>query len=79
MMNRDSEAKGFKQLEFEDKDLIMFTMTDLRLEKNKEKVHIVISLKRKMQTELLTTYLPTLLLLIIIIIMIIMSESVNDQ
>ena len=65
MMNRDSEAKGFKQLEFEDKDLIMFTMTDLRLEKNKEKVHMVISLKRKIQTELLTTYLPTLLLLII--------------
>ena len=62
-MNRDSEAKGFKQMEFEDKDLIMFTMTDLRLVKNKEKVHMVISLKRKIQTELLTTYLPTLLLL----------------
>ena len=78
-MNRDSEPKGFKQLEFNDKDLIMFTITDLRLEKSKEQVHMVISLKRKIQTELLTTYLPTLLLLIIIIIMIIMSESVNDQ
>ena len=65
MMNRDSEAKGFKQLEFNDKDLIMFTITDLRLEKSKEQVHMVISLKRKIQTELLTTYLPTLLLLII--------------
>ena len=64
-MNRGSEAKGFKQLEFNDKDLIMFTITDLRLEKSKEQVHMVISLKRKIQTELLTTYLPTLLLLII--------------
>ena len=64
MMNKDSEAKGFEQLEFDDKDLIMFTITDLKLEKNKEQVHMVISLKRKIQTEMLTTYLPTLLLLI---------------
>ena len=64
-MNRDSEAKGFKQLEFDDKDLIMFSITDLRLEKRTEQVHMVISLKRKIQMELLTTYLPTLLLLII--------------
>ena len=64
MMNRDSEAKGFKQLKFDDKDPIMFTISDLRLEKSKEQVHMVISLKRKIQTELLTTYLPTLLLLI---------------
>ena len=64
-MNKDSEAKGFKQLEFDDKDLIMFSITDLRLEKRKEQVHMVISLKRKIQMELLTTYLPTLLLLII--------------
>ena len=63
MMNRDNEAKGFKQLEFDDKDLIMFTITDLRLEKRKEQVHMVISLKRKIQMELLTTYLPILLLL----------------
>ena len=63
-MNKDNEAKDFKQLEFDDKDLIMFTITDLRLEKRKEQVHMVINLKRKIQTELLTTYLPTLLLLI---------------
>ena len=62
-MNRDSEAKSFKQLEFDDKDLIMFTITDLRLEKRTEQVHMVISLKRKIQMELLTTYLPSLLLL----------------
>ena len=62
-MNKDSEAKVFKQLEFNDKDLIMFTITDLRLHKKKKQVHLVINLKRKIQTELLTTYLPTLLLL----------------
>ena len=41
MMNKDNEAKGFKQLEFDDKDLVMFTITDLRLEKKKEQVHMV--------------------------------------
>ena len=65
MMNKDGTAKDFKQLEFDDKDLIMFTITDLRLENRNEQVHMVISLKRKIQTEMLTTYLPTLLLLII--------------
>ena len=64
MMNKDNEAKDFKQLEFNDKDLIMFTITDLKLEKRKDQVHMVINLKRKIQSELLTTYLPTVLLLI---------------
>ena len=64
-MNRESEAKDFKQLGFEDKDLVMFTITDLKLENSKDQVHMKISLKRKIQTEILTTYLPTLLLLAI--------------
>ena len=64
-MNRDDEPKYFQQLKSNDKDLVMFTITDLRLEKRKEQVHMVITLKRKIQTELLTTYVPTLLLLII--------------
>ena len=64
MRDKDGKAKDFKQLESEDKDLIMFTITDLKLEQKKDQVHMVISLKRKIQTELLTTYLPTLLLLI---------------
>ena len=62
-MNKDNEAKDFKQLGFEDKDLIMFTITNMELKKKVEQVHMVINLKRKIQTELLTTYLPTLLLL----------------
>ena len=64
-MNSDSEATDFLQLDSDDKDMTMFTMTDLELLKIKEQVHMVISLKRKIQMELLTTYLPTLLLLTI--------------
>ena len=64
MRNLDSEPKDFKELGFSDKDMTMFTMTDLRLEKIKEQVHMMITMKRKIQMELLTTYLPTLLLLI---------------
>ena len=62
-MNRDDEPKNFQQLKSNDKDLVMFTITDLKLENSKDQVHMVISLKRKIQTEMLTTYLPTLLLL----------------
>ena len=65
MVNKSSGAKVFEMLEPEDKDLIMFTITDLRLEKSSQQVHMVLSLKRKVQTEMLTTYLPTLLLLAI--------------
>ena len=65
MFNKDSKAKDFMKLDFDDKDLIMFTITDLRLENRTGLVHMVISLKRKIQTEMLTTYLPTLLLLAI--------------
>ena len=65
IMNRDGEAKDFKQLVYNDKDLVMFFITDLKLENSKDQVHMKISLKRKIQTEMLTTYLPTLLLLAI--------------
>ena len=63
MFNRGGEANDFKQLDYDDKDLTMFIITDLGLEKRKDQVHMLIKLKRKIQTELLTTYLPTLLLL----------------
>ena len=64
-MNRGGKPKSFRQLQSNDKDLVMFYITDLRLEKMEEQVHMVINLKRKIQTELLTTYVPTVLLLII--------------
>ena len=65
MMNKDSEATDFVDLGARDTDMTMFTMTNLELVKMKEQVHMVISLKRKIQMELLTTYFPTLLLLTI--------------
>ena len=65
MVNKSSIAKLFKTLELDDKDLIMFTITNLDLEKRSQQVHMVLTLKRKVQTEMLTTYLPTMLLLAI--------------
>ena len=65
MVNKSSIAKLFKTLELDDKDLIMFTITNLNLEKRSQQVHMVLTLKRKVQTEMLTTYLPTMLLLAI--------------
>merc|ERR1712218_483608 len=47
-------------------DLTMFTITDLKLtNETGNMVHITLELKRKVTTELLTTYLPTILLLLI--------------
>ena len=59
--------KGFWNLKDEDKDLTMFTITNLTLTKEQERnmVYMAIKLKRKVVTELLTTYLPTILLLLI--------------
>ena len=61
-MNKEDEAKDFEELDTVDRDLTMFIITDLRLLEKKQQVH---DLKRKIQTEMLTTYLPTLLLLLI--------------
>ena len=66
-MNKDKIQRKFSQLSFEDRDLTMFTVTNLTLTK-KEKSNMVcmaLKLKRKIATELLTTYLPTVLLLLI--------------
>ena len=57
--------RDFSELTLEDKDLTMFTITSLSLKKSEHVVQMVIVMKRKIQTEMLTTYLPTLLLLII--------------
>merc|ERR1712218_615604 len=47
-------------------DLTMFTITDLKLtNENENMVYMALELKRKVTTELLTTYLPTILLLLI--------------
>ena len=67
MMNKQKSRESFGQLETEDLDLTMFSITDLGLVKqeNANMVYMVLKLKRKVATELLTTYLPTILLLLI--------------
>ena len=67
MVNKKKSKKGFSDLGSEDLDLTMFTITDLTLtrEKGANLVYMAIKLKRKVVTELLTTYLPTILLLLI--------------
>ena len=67
MMNTKKSKKGFSDLGSEDVDLTMFTITDLTLTKDKEAnlVFMAIELKRKVVTELVTTYFPTILLLLI--------------
>ena len=67
MMNKQRSRKSFGQLNSEDLDLTMFTITNLTLtkDKNANMVYMALKLKRKVATELLTTYLPTILLLLI--------------
>ena len=67
MMNKARIAKDFMNLTDKDKDLTMFTITNLTLtnETDSKMVYMTLQLKRKVATELLTTYLPTILLLLI--------------
>ena len=67
MMSKISKSDDFMNLTENDKDLTMFTIIDLSLtkEKNANVVYMALKLKRKIATELLTTYLPTILLLLI--------------
>ena len=66
-MGRDKVRRDFSQLTLEDRDLTMFTVTNLALTKNEtvNMVYMTLKLKRKLITELVTTYLPTTLLLLI--------------
>ena len=64
-MDKNTEAKEFSDLLPEDTDLTMFTIQNLNLVKKKQMVIMTLQLKRKVATELLTTYLPTILLLLI--------------
>ena len=62
---KESIPKIFQALEEEDKDLTGFRIKNLVLSKNGKQVEMKIVLKRKIMTELLTTFLPTILLLLI--------------
>ena len=68
MMDDRKELTGFFAMDPDDShiDLTMFTITNLKLtNETGNMVHMTLKLKRKVVTELLTTYLPTILLLII--------------
>ena len=67
MSNKLSKPQSFWHLRDADKDLTMFTITDLTLteENDANMVSMALKLKRKVVTELVTTYLPTILLLLI--------------
>ena len=67
MTNKLSEPKSFLDLTDDDRDLTMFTISNLTLskEENRNMVNMAIKLKRKVVTELVTTYFPTILLLLI--------------
>ena len=58
-MDSTNNVKEFCELPDDDKDLTMFFITDLRLEKIGDMVKMSIMMKRKVQMELITTYLPT--------------------
>ena len=65
-MDMKKNPTSFEELDNEDKDLTMFMITKLTLakDKNVNMVYMAVKLKRKVDTELLTTYLPTILLLL---------------
>ena len=67
MMDKDKILREFSQLSSEDRDLTMFKVTNLTLSKTEfgNMVFMALNLKRKVTTELLTTYFPTILLLLI--------------
>ena len=64
-MNTKSVPKNFSGLLPSETDLTMFTIQNLTLVKSEQLVIMSIVLKRKVATELLTTYFPTILLLLI--------------
>ena len=65
MLDTSSVPMSFLELNPEDTDLTMFTIQNITLSENSNMVYMALKLKRKVATELLTTYLPTILLLLI--------------
>ena len=56
-MNKKTKPKKFTGLNDKDKDLTMFTITNLTLAEEDDIVYMALKLKRKVATELLTPYL----------------------
>ena len=75
MMDMKGKPTKFTGLDDSDKDLTMFTITNLVLTNEDDMVHMTMKLKRKVVTELLTTYLPTILLLLITLVTIFFDKD----
>ena len=60
MSNKVSEPMSFWDLDDDERDLTMFTITNLTLIRNENAnmVYMALKLKRKVSTELVTTYPP---------------------
>ena len=79
MTDKKRMAKGFSKLLDMDKDLTMFTIQNLTLFNSGQQVVMAIVLKRKVVTELLTTYLPTILLLLITLVTIFFDKDLFSE
>ena len=75
MMDKKGKPTKFTGLDDTEKDLTMFTITNLVLTNKGDMVHMVLNLKRKVVTELMTTYLPTILLLLITLVTIFFDKD----
>ena len=75
MMDKKGKPTKFTGLDDSDRDLTMFTITNLVLTDEDDMVHMVLNLKRKVVTELMTTYLPTILLLLITLVTIFFGQD----
>ena len=74
-MDKKRVSRDFVNIFPADTDLTMFTIKNLTLVKSDQLVIMSIVLKRKVATELLTTYLPTILLLLITFVTILFDKD----
>lgn len=75
MSDKKGKPTKVTGLDDSDMDLTMFTITNLVLTNEDDMVHMTLKLKRKVVTELLTTYLPTILLLLITLVTIFFDKD----
>ena len=78
-MDKNRKTTEFRELSDEGKDLTMFKITNLVLTNEDDMVHMVLNLKRKVVTELMTTYLPTILLLLITLVTIFFDKDLFGE
>ena len=77
MMDKKGKQTKFTKLNYTDTDLTMFTITNLVLANEDDMVIMALKLNRKVATELLTTYLPTILLLLITFVTIFFDKDMS--